>query len=200
LPFASRKLPPPVDYFAPLQQPRRPWLDSEQLKQKYQQLTLAAHPDRAAVSKADLDFATINEAYRVLSDPKRRLQHLLSLEGHNPRATQSIPNELIELFGRIGSFIQETDRLLDNLGSANSALGKSLLRPQILDAQQRASELLAQLQTFYGNAEDQLRRLDASWDMRGERMIQELADLYHRFAYLGRWIEQLRERQFQLVI
>jgi hypothetical protein len=36
-----------TDYFALLQQPRQPWLEPEQLKQKYQQLTLASHrPDK----------------------------------------------------------------------------------------------------------------------------------------------------------
>jgi curved DNA-binding protein CbpA len=201
--LASRKLPPPVDYFALLEQPRRLWLDPEQLKQKHQQLTLVLHPDRSVAEGTKTEagtFATINEAYRVLSDPKQRLGHLFSLEGHNPSATESLPNELIDLFGKIGPFVQETDGLLEKLGRANSALAKSLLRPQLLNAQQRANELLDELQTLYRDALDELRRLDALWDKQGEQIVEDVTDLYRRFAYLGRWTERLREAQFQLSI
>ncbi len=188
-----------TDYFAALQQPRRGWLDPEELKQKYQELTLAAHPDRGPTGPS-LDFAEINEAYRVLSDPKRRLQHLLNLEGHDPSVQQAIPQELVEGFGKIGTFVQEIDRLLEKLRSADSALVKSLLQSDILNAQQRASELSDQLQNLYTNALDELKRLDALWDERPRELIEDFAKLYHRFAYLGRWRDQIRERQFQLSI
>jgi len=188
-----------TDYFAALQQPRRGWLDPEELKQKYQELTLAAHPDRGPTGPS-LDFAEINEAYRVLSDPKQRLQHLLNLEGHDPSAKQTIPQELVEVFGEIGTVVQEADGLLAKIRSANTALAKSLLRSDILNAQQRASELSDQLQNLYTSALDELKRLDALWDERPRELIQDFTKLYHRFAYLGRWMDQVRERQFQLSI
>src|SRR5437588_12934743 len=101
-----RKLRRMIDYFALLQQPRRPWLDPEQLKQKHQQLTLATHPDRPSANKPLRDFAAINEAYRVLNDPKLRLQHFLNLEGHRPAGDQSIPRELADFFAKIGTLVQ----------------------------------------------------------------------------------------------
>jgi curved DNA-binding protein CbpA len=189
-----------TDYFAALQQPRRGWLDPEELKQKYQELTLAAHPDRQRSQEPAFDFAVVNEAYRILSDPKSRLQHLLSLEGHDPSAKQTIPQELVEVFGEIGTFVQEADGRLEKVRSANTALAKSLLRSDILNAQQRAGELSDQLQNLYTNALDELKRLDASRDERPRELIQDFTKLYHRFAYLGRWRDQIRERQFQLSI
>jgi curved DNA-binding protein CbpA len=198
-------LPPPVDYFAVLQQPRRPWIDAEQLKEKHQQLTLALHPDRSVgdATKINPDvfpysFARINEAYRVLSDPKQRLGHLLSLEGAIPNSTGSLPNELIELFATIGAFLQGADVLLEKAAGANSALAKSLLQPQILDTRQRASELLKNLEALSNSARDEVRRLDDLWDEQREEAVERVKDLYGRFAYLGRWAEQLRERQFGL--
>ena len=187
-----------TDYFAVLEQPRRAWLYPEELKQKYQELTLAAHPDRQRSQEPVFDFAVVNEAYRILSDPKSRLQHLLSLEGHDPSAKQAIPQELVEVFGEIGSFVQEADGLLEKIRGANSALAKSLLRSDILNAQQRAAELSGQLQKLYADALDELKRLDALWDERPGKLIEDFAKLYHRFAYLGRWMDQIRERQFQL--
>jgi curved DNA-binding protein CbpA len=198
-------LPPPVDYFAVLQQPRRPWVEAEQLKEKHQQLTLALHPDRSGRDTMKINpdvfpysFARITEAYRVLSDPKQRLGHLLTLEGATLNSTGSPPNELIELFTIIGAFVQETDVLLEKAAGAKSALAKSLLQPQILDTRQRACELLKNLEALSNSALDELRQLDDLWDEQREEAVATLKDLYRRFAYLGRWTEQLRERQFGL--
>jgi curved DNA-binding protein CbpA len=189
-----------IDYFALLQQPRRPWLDPERLKQKHQQLTLAAHPDRPGSNKPALDFAAINEAYRVLSDPKLRLQHLLSLEDRNPVAGGIMPHELTELFTETGTLIQQSNRLLEKLRNTTSALSKSLLRSDVLRAQKRTSELVEQLQNLYDNATRELQRLDAMWNDGPQELSDDLTKLYYRFAYLGRWIEQLREAQFQLSV
>ena len=187
-----------IDYFALLQQPRRPWLDPEQLKQKHQQLTLAAHPDRQGSNRPALNFAAINEAYRVLSDPKLRLQHLLSLEDRTSVATQPIPPELTELFTETAALIQETNRLLEKLNNTTSTLSKSLLRSDVLKAQKRTSELVEQLQDLYENAVLDLQKLDAVWNERPQEIAKDLANLYDRLAYLGRWIDQLHEQQFQL--
>jgi curved DNA-binding protein CbpA len=193
-------LPPPVDYFVVLEQPRRPWLDPGELKQKHQQLTLVAHPDRPSSDRVAMDFAAINEAYRVLSDPKQRLQHLLRLKEHEPSASQSIPNELLELFGKIGSLVQEIDSLLEKVRTTDSALGKSLLQPNILKARERAGELVDESEKLYENALEYLRKLDKSWEEQPLEVLDELKALLNRFAYLGRWIEQLRERHFQLSV
>ena len=92
-----------IDYFALLQQPRKPWLDPEELKQRYQQLTLVSHPDRSGDRRTAPTFAAVNEAYQVLTNPKLRLQHLLSLEGHIPIADESAPGDLMELFCQTGT-------------------------------------------------------------------------------------------------
>ncbi len=189
-----------IDYFALLQQPRRPWLDSEQLKQKHQRLTLAAHPDRQGSNRPTVNFAAVNEAYRVLSDPKLRLQHLLSLEDRTPVATQSIPPELTELFTKTGTAIQGVDRLLEKLRGTDSALSKSLLRSEVLEARKRSNELLDELENLFVNTLDALKQLDATWDDGRKDATEDLAKLYRRFSYLGRWMDQIRERQFQLSI
>jgi hypothetical protein len=201
-----RKLRRMIDYFALLQQPRRPWLDPEQLKQKHQQLTLATHPDRQganALKEREADsfpysFAAINEAYRVLNDPKLRIQHLLNLEGHSPAGDQSIPRDLVDFFAKIGTLVQHVDALLGKRSGATSALSKSLMRSEILDAQNRTGEVLNELQNLHATAMDDLRQVDAMREDRSQEFTEKLTKLYHRFAYLGRWIDQLRERQFQL--
>jgi curved DNA-binding protein CbpA len=196
--FVRREFRGVIDYFALLEQPRRPWLDLEQLKAKHQQLTLAAHPDRPDSDRVAIDFAAINQAYRVLSDPKQRLQHLLRLEDRDASGTQSVPDELLGLFGRIGTFIQEIDSLLGKLKTTNSALTKSLLRSEVISAGKRAEEFLEEVENLYQKALEDLRESDKAWETHPVEVLDELKGLLNRFAYLGRWIEQLREGQFQL--
>ena len=75
-----------TDYFALLDQPRRPWLDPEELKEVFHQKTLATHPDAQTQPRGKETFTQLNEAYQVLREPKRRLHHLLDLEGISPAA------------------------------------------------------------------------------------------------------------------
>ena len=97
-----------TDYFALLDQPRSPWLDPDELRNTYHQKTLQAHPDtqasRGAAPVPDASFTDLNEAYQVLQDPKRRLHHLLSLEGAAPSSTdQTVPKQLDDLFPRVSA-------------------------------------------------------------------------------------------------
>lgn len=184
-----------IDYFALLQQPRRPWLDPEKLKEKYHQLTKAAHPDRPSAS-SDSDFANVNEAYRVLSDPKLRLQHLLALENVPPNAG-TIPATLADVFLETGTLIQELDRLLAR--STTNALSKALIKSEITSKQELAADLLQKLRAMHAEAVKELRALDENWDSI-DTVAVRLAELSSRFAYLARWIAQLEERTFQLSI
>ena len=190
-----------IDYFALLQQPRRPWLDAEQLKQKYHQLAAEAHPDRQSIDSKNpnTDFARLNDAYRVLLDPKLRLHHLLSLEGMS-LADEAVPDELGNLFVQTGTLIHEIDRLLKETKEANSALRKSLLQSEILEKQRRAKDLLDKLNKLYQGALQELQMLDRAWPNDRQRITPALRDLYQRLAYLTRWVAQIEERQFQLSI
>jgi molecular chaperone HscB len=184
-----------IDYFALLQQPRRPWLDPEKLKEKYYQLTKASHPDRPSAS-ADSDFANVNEAYRVLADPKPRLQHLLALE-NVPTNAGAVPPTLADVFLETGTLIQELDRLLAK--STTNALSKALIKSEITSKQPLVADLLEKLQIMYAEAVDELRAIDKEWDSI-DLVALRLAELSSQIAYLTRWIAQLEERKFQLSI
>jgi hypothetical protein len=186
-----------IDYFALLQQPRKPWLDPEKLKEKYHQLTITEHPDRQSPHDSGLDFASVNEAYRVLSDPKLRLQHLLSLDGIAATTTGTVPQTLSDVFLETGILIQEIDRLLAK--STSTSLSKALLRSQVLEKQKLTTELLDKLQGMHKAAIEELQVLDRSW-VSTQAIASKLSELSSRLAYLTRWIAQLEERKFQLSI
>jgi curved DNA-binding protein CbpA len=192
-----------IDYFALLDQPRLPWLDLDELKDLYHRKTLQAHPD-AQASRPDPDvtdetFARLNEAYQVLQDPKRRLHHLLSLEGSAPSSTeQTIPKQLHDLFPAVGALTQRANVLLEKVRATSNALSRSLLKPQTLEVQNEAKEVREKIQNLSDESLNQLRQINAAWAKNPAEQIEDLSNLYFAFAYLTRWSAQLDEMTFQL--
>jgi curved DNA-binding protein CbpA len=187
-----------TDYFALLDQPRVPCLDPDALKEVFHTKTLAAHPD-AGASGSTKEFAELNEAYQVLQDPKRRLHHLLSLEGSAPSSGhQIVPSDLQDLFLRIGETTQHANGVLAKVRAASNALGKSLLRTEVVAARERVATLQKKVCDLSDAANQELRGLSSGWSPGAKEQIAQLGILYERFAYLGRWTSQLEELAFQL--
>ncbi len=194
-----------TDYFALLEQPRRPWLEPEQLKQAFHAKALQEHPD-AQLHEVDAGasgtaFAELNEAYQVLHDPKRRLHHLLSLCDHAPdRRPNAIPAELGELFPAVASVTQSASALVQQSANATTALSRSLLKPQLVDVAERLNNSLQQLSAIQHNASTRLEELDHIWRDDAADHFAELEALYLKFSYLSRWIAELEEKRMQLLV
>jgi curved DNA-binding protein CbpA len=188
-----------IDYFALLNQPRAPWLDPTQLKHAYHRKTLQAHPDTAGPGATDKTFAEINDAYQVLQDPKRRLHHLLELEGHAPASTErSVPQELQDLFPLLGALTQRANLLLEKQRTASNALSRSLLKAQILEVEKETQALREKIHNLSDASLGQLRRISSDWERDRAAQMVALSNLYFKFAYLARWSAQLDEMAFQL--
>lgn len=184
-----------TDYFALLDQPRSPWLDPEQLKQAFHAKTLRAHPDaQGAEASGDAAFAEINEAYQVLREPKRRLQHLVVLLGKTPPGRASaIPQDLDNLFPAVAGLTNDANVVLQKVSASTNALSLSLLRPESLRIRGDIARMLDKLRRLQRTAEDELRRADAN----ASDILQQL---YVRFSYLGRWIAELEEKELKLSV
>jgi curved DNA-binding protein CbpA len=178
------------DHFALLNEPRRPWLDVEELKQKFHALTATQHPD----VNASGDFAAINHAYQILSDPVKRLRHFLELNAVAALASSTpvVPAQLAELFMRVGTARQTADAFLKKQAQATTPLAQALL----------ASEKFAVL--------DQLENVRAVLEQQREPLFEELknsgshpdvrrlAEILAELSYLSKWSEQLREGLLKL--
>ena len=198
-----------TDFFALLGEPRRPWLDSDKLKQKFLLLSREAHPDRSyaerggAESSTDNRFAGINAAYNCLRDPRDRLRHLLQLElGISAREAQSIPGELMNQSLEIGTLCREADRFLDEKSSQTSAL----IRAQMFERGQELADRLITVQKQIANGRDDLlaeiQKLDTAWEERGpavsDRILNRLKEIESALGFAQRWISQLQERVVRL--
>jgi len=172
-----------TDYFALFGEARRPWLDPEQLKGKYFGLARAQPTD-----------AERNEAFRVLSDPKLRLHHLLILEGANLSASREIPPALADLFWKSGALLHEIDRWLLKNADATSAVSRALLHGEKEELRKRLDALEAQLKSAYEDQLCRLQAMDEAWANDPAILIQP----YDAFSYLGRLREQVQEKQLEL--
>lgn len=186
-----------IDCFALLEQPRRPWLDENALREKFHQLARTSHPDTSG--KTSTEFASLSEAFRVLSDPKLRLEHLLQLESNTPASDGNIlPKDLEELFPNMTTVIRTADDLLKKTRAMTNALSRSLFKSELLTIQNQIAQSLARLSELYEQTMSELRTLDESWMMVPSPDFSTLRHLYLKISYLSRWITQLEEKKLQL--
>ena len=197
-----------TDYFALLNQPRRPWLEPEALKTQFLALAAKAHPDKKQTRSdterlaANRYYAELNAAYHCLAEPKSRLLHLLELEqGAKPRDIQQIPDALADLFAEVAG----TCRNADDFPSAKNKVTSPLLQVQQFERAQERVERLRVLQTrlagLHRKLVKELKSLDASWASgTGNRtaLLNRLEELYRLFGYYSRWNGQIQERIVQL--
>jgi len=198
-----------TDYFALLNEPRRPWLDAGALQEKFLKLAAALHPDKqplateADKNAANRGYAELNAAYHGLLEPKLRLRHLLELElGAKPNDVQQIPTTLADLFAEVATACQSTDVFL----AEKSRVTSPLLQVQLFERAQKWIEQLIPLQKklneLHKNLTSELKSLDGAWTKTDgaarKDLMRNLEELYRRFGYFNRWNGQIQERIVQL--
>jgi curved DNA-binding protein CbpA len=188
-----------TDYFAVLDEPRRPSLDPEALKAKFLSLSAAVHPDRVHNAPetdraaAHERYTQLNAAYQCLRDTKSRLRHFLELErGARLRDVQEIPPETMDLFFRVGEVCRETDRFLAEKRQITSPLLKVQFFERGEEYRKKLENLGADLRQRIAAAEGEVVSLDPS--------LPRLEAIYRLLSYYGRWLSQLQERSVQLAL
>jgi Fe-S protein assembly co-chaperone HscB len=205
-----------ADYFALLDEPRRPWLDAELLKAKFHALTGRVHPDRVRCATeqekqaASQRYAELNAAYQCLREPKERLHHLLELErGKKVEDVQKISPGTMDLFVGVSQLCRETDAFLAEKARVTSPLLKVQLFEREMTLRDRLNLLLEHLNGRREALIAQIRNLDMAWETAppvgsSTRLdvlpCSRLEHIYRDFSYLKRWTQQLQERLVQLTL
>ena len=197
-----------VDYFALLDEPRRPWLEPESLKQKFLSLSTTVHPDRvhnlseAERSVAHERYTSLNAAYNCLREPKDRLRHLLELErGALPKDVQRIPSELMDLSLNIGQVCREADGFLPEKTKASSPLLQVKLFERSQDLIDKLQMLQQRVNAMNERLTEELRQIDAAWQddrQANVSLLPRLEELHRLFSYFARWGAQIQERIVRL--
>lgn len=200
-----------TDYFALLNEPRRPWIDSDSLKQKFLALAAGIHPDRIhnadELEKAGAThrYAELNTAYNCLAEPKSRLRHLLELElGAKPNNVQQIPSALADLFAEVAMTCRNADTFLAERRKVTSPLLQVRLFERGQEWVEKLNALQKKLNELREKLADRLKSLDEQWnaaDAAARReILPKLEELYRLFGYFNRWNSQIQERIVQLTL
>jgi len=194
-----------TDHFALLDEPRRPWIDPELLKEKFLALSSQVHPDRvhqsSAAERKDAGehYAGLNQAYNCLREPKERLRHLLELElGKKPKDIQNIPPELMDSAFEISRACKDADALLAEKEKTTSAI----LKVRFFE---RGQECVDKLQTIQRKINEQrdvllteLKEMNPEWEAEKMRSLERVEEIYRLLGYSARWTQQIQERIVEL--
>jgi hypothetical protein len=200
-----------TDNFALLNEPRRPWVDPDLLKQKFLAVCANVHPDKihraseSEKSAAAKQFAELNAAYNCLLEPKLRLLHLLELElGAKPKDIQQIPTALADLFAEIAAACNKADEFISEKNKVTSPLLQVPLFERAQEWIEKLNLLKGKLDGLREKLTDELKSLDERWikndlETHGE-LLKRIEELYRLFGYFNRWNNQIQERIVQLFL
>jgi curved DNA-binding protein CbpA len=197
-----------TDYFALLNEPRRPWLDAEVLKEKFLALSSTVHPDRvhnlgeAERAAAQERYTELNAAYNCLREPKERLRHLLELElGALPKDIQRIPSELMDLSLQVGKACRDADVFLAEKAKVTSPLLQVSFFERGLEFVESLQGLQRRVNSLNERVNEELTRVDTEWESQVETrrsLFPRVEELHRLFSYFARWNGQIQERIVRL--
>lgn len=203
-----------IDFFALLNEPRRPWINLDSLKEKFLALSGSLHPDRVhnasemEKQEAGRRYAELNSAFTTLADPKSRLQHLLELERGGPRPKiQSVPSNLMDDFMRIGELLRQIDQFLMERDQVTSPM----VKVQLFARGQEWTDKISDWQKSLNEARDtlliRLEAMNPQWDSapapgapnrKATLPLNDLEAIYQVFGFITKWQNELRERMVRL--
>ncbi|HEY0548606.1 MAG TPA: hypothetical protein VGF13_03335 [Verrucomicrobiae bacterium] len=203
-----------IDAFTLLNEPRRPWVDAEALKQKFLPLFSPVHPDRvhsasdAEKQSANARYAELNAAYNTLREPRDRLVHLLELEtGAKPADIQRIPPGTMDLFVEVGQLCRDIDAFSAERAKVDSPLVKVQMFQRGMEWTDKLQSLQQRIVARRDELAVELWKMNEVWDAappmgsaerRAALPLERLEQIYRVFSYIARWSEQLQERNVQL--
>jgi molecular chaperone HscB len=172
-----------MDYYRFLGMPRRLRVDAAQLEATFYQLSRLLHPDRylrrtPRERQYSLEAtAILNDAYRILRDPVKRAEYVLSQEGFNigEQRGKDVPPELLEEVFELNEALEELR------GGDESA------RPELEKARER----------FLGmrqEADRELDRLYAEFDQTGSReTLARIRAVLNRRRYISNLVGEVEK-------
>lgn len=197
-------LPGDAGYFSIFDLPEKLSMDLAALEKKFHQLNWKLHPDNfVGASERERAFSVeqssqINDAYRTLRDPVRRVEYLLQRAGVRKEGTtkQQAPPELLEE-------VFELNEALDELREARSAE----------QGAQQAAPLRTKLEAAQHNFEQKLAEVDAqierefaAWDAaldanadetRRAGLMHQMNEILNRRSYIRNLVTSVEKELAQ---
>jgi curved DNA-binding protein CbpA len=199
-----------TDAFALLGLERRPWLDPDDIKRRFHELSAPWHPDRhhgasePAMAEALQRYSSLNAAHQLLAEPRERLLHLIELEsGAKPKDIQRIPPGTMDLFVEVGHACRECDAFLQRRGTGASPMLRLKSMQEGLEWTEKLEDVASRVRAMESALNSELRDLGRAWadaPPQGNPAripslpIDRLEQIYRTLSYVSRWLAQVRER------
>ncbi|MBW4889944.1 Fe-S protein assembly co-chaperone HscB [Mucilaginibacter sp. HMF5004] len=161
-----------MNYFEFYQLPESFSIDEAALKKKFYAMSKQYHPDFYANESDEkqheiLELSTINnKAYKVLSDPYRRMEYIL--QEHN-----LLTGDKYQL---APDFLMEMMEINEAMTEADDAAQLNTIKTQITDSEAELNSKLASAISNYQSTDDAGR----------QKLLESIRDIYYRQKYLLR--------------
>jgi hypothetical protein len=182
-----------IDYFALLGLERRPFVADESLKNAYLHKTESSRADTSDLGA----LSSFNIAFRTLSNPAARTQHLLTLEFGDARGGQ-LGSELGELFGTVAEALQAVDGEIGSLSAQSSALLRAMAFQRIDAVRRKLDDAESELSSREQSLLADIRSIDEAWSENRARCKVPLAQVALSLTFVQKWVSEVRERKIRL--
>jgi hypothetical protein len=182
-----------IDYFALLDIERRPAINDEFLKNAYFRKTESLRSNQAATDA----LSSLNLAFRIISNPATRIQHLLKLEFGDARGGLIEP-DLGELFGTTVEVLQNADREFGSLSSDASALVRALAFQRMDGMRESLNRAENELSKRECALLSELTQLDQIWLESPAQCRVSLGQIALSLTFIQKWLNEVRERKIRL--
>ena len=195
-------LAPGTDYFALFGLPQRLLLDEAALEQRFHELSWKLHPDnfvRAGERERALSLdlsSELNDAYRALRDPLRRVEYLLARHGlrKEGQTKQQAPPELLEEVFELNESLDEL-RAARRAGSNGNAAALAGLRDRLLAAEKqfegRLEEVDQQLKTAAGQWDGALD--SGAEEVARQKVMERMNEILNRRSYIRNLVANVQQ-------
>jgi curved DNA-binding protein CbpA len=157
----------------------------EVLREAFREAGKKVHPDAGG---GEGEFATLREAFAVVSSPSRRLKHWLELRGTPGEVRGSIDNTLIDLFSEVGAVTQQAEKVIRQREQAQSALTRALLEAETQTCREKVGRVISQVEMRMESESAGFSELEQAAVVE----VNVVAEMVRNLAFLEKWRAGLR--------
>jgi curved DNA-binding protein CbpA len=157
----------------------------EVLREAFREAGKKVHPDAGG---REGEFATLREAFAVISSPSRRLKHWLELRGTPGEVRGSIDNTLIDLFSEVGAVTQQAEKVIRQREQAQSALTRALLEAETQTCREKVGRVISQVEMRMDSECTGFSELEQAAVVE----VAAAAEMVRNLAFLEKWRAGLR--------
>lgn len=164
----------------------------ESLREAFREAGKSTHPDAGG---GDGEFASLREAFAMVSSPSRRLGHWLELRGTpgNPRGV--IDPAMMDLFSEVGKVTQQAESVIRKREEAKSVLVRAMLEGETQLSRESVERAISGVESVISRECSVFRDLEKSADIDLDAVSATVRNL----AFLEKWRAGLRSCFSRLV-